>query len=186
MKHVIAAHIFVLFLALASSALAADGVKFASLDVQKILIAAEEMKFAYVDIQKILALSDVGKEAKAILNMNVSNAEIEKISKEKELKKLISELEKKDPLLEVERSAKKRNFEQKYLEYQQFINNTAEEIRAKNTELSSRIIGDAIKVVQDYGRKKGYLFIFFKNDGMLYSDDKVDVTDEILKILNAM
>ena len=41
------------------------------------------------------------------------------------------------------------------------------------------------KIIQEFGRKNGYTFIFVKNEGMLFVDDKVDVTEEVLKILNA-
>lgn len=186
MKQLITIYLLALFLALATSALAADGVQYASLDVQKILIAADEMKFASVDVQKILTHSYAGREANKQLEMNALKAEIEKNSREKELNKLLTELQKPSyALSETERSAKEKIYENKLQEYQQFIQKIAEEIRSENAELTSRIVRDIIKVVQDYGRQKGYLFIFFKNDSVLYLDDKVDVTDAILQALNA-
>jgi outer membrane protein len=187
MKQVVAIFTLALLLALASSALAANGMKYASLDVRKILMAADETKFASVDVQKILTLSYAGKEAKAKLDSDVLKAEMEKNSREKELDKLKAELEKQSMhLSDTERSAKLKIYEHRLQEYQQFITKTTEEIRAENTELTKSIIGNIIKVVQDYGRKKGYLCVFFKNDSMLYLDDKVDITDAILQALNAM
>ncbi|NVN92555.1 MAG: OmpH family outer membrane protein [Desulfuromonadales bacterium] len=185
MKQLVKIYMLALLLALATSALAADGVKYASLDVQKILMAADEVKIASVDVQKILNLSDAGKEAKRQLEMDVLKAEIEKNSREKELNKLKTELEKHgSSLSETERSAKEKVYENRLQEYQQFIQKTTEEIRSENSELTSRIVGDIIKVVRDYGRKKGFLFIFFKSDSVLYLDDKVDVTNAIMQALN--
>jgi len=187
MRQLVTIYMLALALALATSALAADGVKYASLDMQKILVAADEVKFASVDVQKVLALSDAGKEATRQLEMNVLKAEIEKNSMEKELNKLKTELEKHGASLsEAERSANKKVYENRLKEYQQFIQKTTEEIRSENAELTNRIVVNIIKIVRDYGRKKGYLFIFFKNDSVLYLDDKVDVTDAILQALNSM
>jgi outer membrane protein len=187
MKQVVAIFTLALLLALASSALAANGVKYASLDVRKILMTSDEAKFASVDVQKILTLSYAGKEAKAKLDSRVLKAEIEKNSREQELNKLNAELEKQSVhLSETERIAKQKIYEHRFQEYQQFITKTTEEIRAENAELVKSIVGNIIKVVQDYGREKGFLCIFFKNESMLYLDDKVDITDAILQALNAM
>jgi outer membrane protein len=41
------------------------------------------------------------------------------------------------------------------------------------------------KVIREFGSKNGYTFIFVKNEGMLFADDKADVTEEVLKLLNA-
>jgi outer membrane protein len=169
MKQIFTICMLALFLALASSSFAADTTKLGSVDVQKILI-----------------LSDAGKEAKGQLDTKVKKAEREKDSREEELTKLKTELEKQSVLLsESERSAKEKVYEQRLQEYQQFVEKAKEEIQAENAELTRRIAGDIIKVVQDYGQKKGYLFIFVKNNSMLYEGDKVDLTNEILQAFNA-
>ena len=187
MKQVIAIYMLALLLAIDSPALAANGVKYASMDVQKILTASDVAKFASVDVQKILTLSYAGKEAKAKLDGDVLKAEMEKNSREKELNKLNTELEQQSVhLSETERSAKLKDYEHRLQEYQQFITKSTEDIRAENAELTRNIVGNIIKVVQDYGRKNGYLGIFFKNENMLYLDDKVDITDAILQAVNAM
>jgi len=169
MKQIVTVCILALSLALASSAFAADEVKLGSVDVQKILI-----------------LSDAGKEAKGRLDTKAGKIDREKNSREEELNKLKTELEKKGvSLSEKERSAKEKDYEQRLQEYQQFLTKAKEGIQAENIELTKRIAEDIFKVVQDYGRKKGYLFIFVKNDSMIYMDGKADLTDEILRALNA-
>lgn len=187
MKRVIAVYMLALLLAPASSALASTGVKYASVNVQKILTTADELKFAFVDVQKILKHSYAGKEAQAKLNSDVLKAEMEKSSREQELTRLNAELEKESAHLpETEKIARKKVYDQKFQEYQQFITKTTEELRAENEKLTNGIVGNVIKIIQDYGRKKGFLGIFFKNESMLYLDDKVDITDAILQTLNAM
>lgn len=176
-----------LLLALASPVLATNGVKHASIDVREILMASDEAKFAFVDVQKILSLSYAGKEAKTKLDSNILKADMEKNSREKELDKLKADMEKQSMhLSETERIATQKTYEQRFQEYQQFITKTSEELQAENAELVNSIVGNIIKVVRDYGRKRGLLCIFFKNESMLYLDDKVDITDAILQTFNAM
>ncbi|EKD33743.1 MAG: hypothetical protein ACD_75C02608G0001 [uncultured bacterium] len=186
MKQVVTIYLLALLLAL-SPAHAAHGAKHASSDVHNVLMAADEAKFASVDVQKILTLSYAGKDAKAKLDGDVLKAEMEKNSREKELNQLKAELEKQSAhLLETERIAKQKVYEHRLQEYQQFTRKINEELRTKNAELVNGIVVDIIKIVQDYGRKKGLLCIVFKNESMLYLDDKVDITEEILQAFNAM
>lgn len=169
MKQVVTVCVFALSLALASST-----------------FAAGELKLGSVDVQKILDQSDAGKEAKGILDTKARKAVMEMASREEELKQLKTELEKQDVLLaEMERKSKETIYVQRFQEYQQFVEKAKQYIQEEKTELTKRIVGDIIKIIQDYGRKKGYFVIVVKNDGMLYLDDKVDLTDEILQALNA-
>jgi outer membrane protein len=187
MKQVVAIFTLALLLALASSALAANGVKYASLDIRNTLMASDEAKFASVDVQKILTLSYAGKEAKAKLESNVLKADMEKNTRERELNKLKTEMEKQSVhLSDTERIARQKIYELRFQEYQQFVTKTTEELRAENAELVNSIVGNIFKVVQEYGRKKGLLCIFFRNESMLYLDDKVDITDAILQAFNEM
>jgi outer membrane protein len=187
MKQVVAIFTLALLLALASSALAANGVKYASLDIRNTLMASDEAKFASVDVQKILTLSYAGKEAKAKLESNVLKADMEKNTRERELNKLKTEMEKQSVhLSDTERIARQKIYELRSQEYQQFVTKTTEELRAENAELVNSIVGNIFKVVQEYGRKKGLLCIFFRNESMLYLDDKVDITDAILQAFNEM
>lgn len=186
MKQVVAIYLLALLLALAPSAHAAYGVKYASSDVHNILATSDEAKFAFVDVQEVLTLSYAGKEAKSKLDGDVLKAEMEKNSRERELNKLKAELEKQSvQLSETDRSAKQKAYEIRLQEYQQFITKTTEAIRTENAELTKSIVEEIVKVVQDYGRKKGFLGIFFKNESMLYLDGKVDITGAILQAMNA-
>jgi outer membrane protein len=169
MKRIITALIITISFSLASTAFGADGVKIGS-----------------VDIQKILLNSEAGKEAKEQLAGRASKYEGEKNSRESELKKLKEGLEKQNVLLsESARSAKEKDYQQKLKEYQRFLKDAQDDLQGKNDELTNKIVESIVKIIQDYGRKNGYTMVFVKNDGMIYLDEKADLTDEILKQLNA-
>jgi outer membrane protein len=169
MKRIIITLILALSIPLASAALGADGAKLGS-----------------VDIQKVLILSDAGKEAKEQLAGKANKYEGEKTAREEELKKMKAELERQNVVLADDaRKAKEQNFMQKRKELDRFLKDAQEEMQAKNDELTNRIVDEVVKIIQEYGRKNGYTIVFVKNEGMIYVDEKADLTDEVLKAFNA-
>jgi outer membrane protein len=168
MKRIVIGFACVLSMVLATAAFGADGVKIGS-----------------VDIQKVLLNSDAGKEAKEQLAGKGNRYESEKNSREEELKQLKGELEKQSVVLADDaRKAKEQLFMQKRKELDRFLKDAQEDLQAKNDELTSRLVEQIVKVIQNYGREKGYLFILVKNDSMVFVDEKADLTDEILKSFN--
>ena len=147
---------------------------------------AADSKMGTVDMQKILLMSDAGKEAKEQLAVRAAKYEAEKNLKEEDLKKLKSELEKQSVLLsESARGAKEKDYQQKLKEYQRFLKDAQDDLQAKNDEFTNKIVEEIVKVVQDFGKKNGYTFIFVKNESMIFLDEKIDLTDELLKQFNA-
>jgi outer membrane protein len=147
---------------------------------------ANEAKFGTIDMQKILLMSDAGKDAKEQLAMKAAKYEAEKNLKEEDLKKLKGELEKQSVLLsEVARSAKEKDYQQKLKEYQRFLKDAQDDLQARNDEYTNKIVEEIVRVVQDFGKKNAYTFIFVKNESMIFMDEKVDLTDELLKQFNA-
>ena len=147
---------------------------------------ASEAKFGTVDMQKILLLSDAGKEAKEQLALKAAKYEAEKNVKEEDLKKLKGELEKQSVLLsEVARGAKEKDYQQKLKEYQRFLKDAQDDLQARNDEYTNKIVEEIVKVVQEYGKKNAYTYILVKNESMIFMDDKVDLTDELLKQFNS-
>jgi outer membrane protein len=158
-----------LMLALSVPALAADGAKIGS-----------------VDIQKVLLNSEAGKEAKEQLSQKAAKYESEKNSKEAELKKLKGDLEGQSAVLtETARGAKERDYQQRLKEYQRFLKDAQEDLQAKNDEFTGRIVDEIVKIAQEHGRKNGYTVLFVRSENMLYIDPAADVTDEVLKAFNA-
>ena len=147
---------------------------------------AADAKLGTVDMQKILLLSDAGKDAKEQLSLRAAKYEAEKNVKEDELKRLKGELEKQSVLLsENARGAKEKDYQQKLKEYQRFLKDAQDDLQAKNDEFTNKIVDEIVKLVQEYGKKSGYTLIFVKNESMIFMDDKVDLTDELLKQFNA-
>lgn len=149
-------------------------------------VFAADVKLGYVDMQRALNSSEAGKEAKEQLAARVKKYQDEINVKQEEIKKLKEDLEKQGMLLsETARAAKEKDYQQRLKEFQRFTKDAQDELQGKDEEYTRKIIEGMDKVVQEFGRKNGYTFIFVKNEGMLFVDDKVDVTEEILKSFNA-
>jgi outer membrane protein len=148
--------------------------------------SAAEVKMGYIDMQRALNTSEAGKEAKEQLAARVKKYQEEINTKQEDIKKLKEELEKQGMLLsEPVRAAKEKDYQQRLKEFQRFTKDAQDELQGKDEEYTRKIIEGMEKIIQEFGRKNGYTFIFVRNEGMLFADDKVDVTDEVLKLLNA-
>jgi len=169
MKRIVTVIAFSLSIALATAAFGADGVKIGS-----------------VDVQKVLVLSDAGKEAKEQLAGKGNKYESEKNAREEELRKLKGDLEKQSVILADDaRKGKEQLFMQKRKELDRFLKDAQEDLQAKNDELTGHLVEEIVKIIQDYGKKNGYSYIFVKNESMVFVDEKADLTDEILKAFNS-
>ncbi|MGA7827892.1 MAG: OmpH family outer membrane protein [Geobacteraceae bacterium] len=149
--------------------------------------AVENGKLGYVDIQKVLNLSNAGKEAKAELTAKVKKHQEEINRKQAELKKLKDVLEKQGSILtESAKSAKERDYQQALKDLQRMQKDAQDDLQSTDEELTRNILSDIEKVVKDYGKKNSYEFIFIRNDSMVYADEKNDLTDQILSLMNSI
>jgi outer membrane protein len=149
-------------------------------------VFAADLKLGYIDMQRAINSSESGKEAKEQLATRLKKYQDEINVKQEELKRLKDEVEKQGTFLnETTRAAKEKDYQQKLKEFQRFTKDAQEELQGKDEEFTRKILEEMEKVIQEYGRKNGYTFIFIKNESMLFVDDKVDLTEEVLKLFNA-
>jgi len=149
--------------------------------------AADNAKLGYVDIQKVLNLSAAGKDAKDQLTAKVKKYQEDINRKQEEMKKLKDVIEKQGQLLsESAKSSKEKEYQQLLKDLQRLQKDAQDDLQAKDEELTRRILTDIEKVVQEYGRKNGYTFIFIRNDSMIFADEKVDLTDKVLALVNSV
>ena len=147
---------------------------------------AADVKFGYIDMQRALNTSDAGKEAKEQLSGRLKKYQDDINQKQNDLKKLKDELEKQGALLsESARGAKEKDYQQKLKELQRSAKDAEDDLRGKDEESARKIFEAIDKIIQEFGRSKGYTFIFVRNEAMAFASDKADVTDEIIKLYNA-
>ena len=149
-------------------------------------VFAADVKLGYIDMQRALNGSESGKEAKEQLAAKVKKYQDEINTKQDDLKKMKDELEKQGMLLsESARASKEKEYQNKLKDFQRFTKDAQDELQGKDEEFTRKILEGMEKVIQEYGRKNGYTFIFVKNESMLFVDDKTDLTEEVLKLYNS-
>ncbi len=147
---------------------------------------AADVKIGYIEMQRALNGSEAGKEAKEQLAARLKKYQDEINVKQDELKKLKDDLEKQGSFLtDATKAAKEKDYQQRLKEFQRFTKDAQEELQGKDEEFTRKILEGMEKVIQEYGRKNGYAFIFVRNESMLFADEKADLTNEVLKLFNA-
>ena len=148
---------------------------------------AADIKLGYLDMQRTLNTSEAGKAAKEQLQEKLKKYQEQVNLKQDELQKLKNDLEKQGmALTEASRAAKEKDYQQKLKDFQRFTKDAEEDLQARDGEFTKKILETLEKIVQEYGKKHNYSMIFdARSAGMLYADTSVDLTEEILKALNA-
>jgi outer membrane protein len=147
---------------------------------------AAESKIGYIDMQRAINTSESGKEAKEQLAGRLKKYQDEINLRQEDLKRMKEELEKQGMLLsDSARASKEKDYQQKLKEFQRFTKDAQDELQGKDEEFTRKILEGMEKVIQEFGKKNGFTFIFVKNESMLFADDKADLTEEVLKLFNA-
>lgn len=145
--------------------------------------ALAEVKIGFVDLQKALNMSKAGVAAKQEIGNQMKKYEAEFRAKQDALRKQKEELEKQAVLLSDDAKAQKeRDFQQNLKELQRFQKDVKDEMQGKDTEFTNRILNEMLEVLQGIGKEGGYTMIVEKKEGaVIYADDSIDLTDELIK-----
>ena len=161
----------------------------AAVDPPKVAEKSEAgIKLGVVDLPKVVQESEAGKKGTAALKELFEKYKTSLGAKEKALEKLKATLEKNaQTLTPAKRSAKEKELQKKFQEYQEFGQKAQQDVAKKEEELIKPIMESLEKLVKDYGRANGYAAIAHKG-GLVYNDSKYevkDLSDEILKQFDA-
>lgn len=143
-----------------------------------------EYTFAFVDLQKALNLCKAGQDAKEKFAKEVEKAEEKLSSKQEELKRLKEVLEKQSAMLNEETfKQKEKDYQAKLRDFKRLYEESQDELKAQDNEAVKEILAELVKITQDYGKEKGFTFIFEKSESaLLFADEKQEVTNDIIKI----
>ena len=145
------------------------------------IVEAEELKIGYVNLAKVF---DSYQKTKAL------DEELEKKGKQKdaELQGRLNELKKMREGLELlndqARESKARDIEQKADELQRFRANTARDLHRERDKMAKNILQEIQQIVEEYAKANHFTLILDERS-LLYGQATYDMTDAILKLLNA-
>jgi len=148
--------------------------------------AKAEPKFAIMNVQKIIVECDSGKAAKVRFDERMKELQVSFKEEEKELKALQDEIKKKSSAWSEEKKAEKvREFQKNGRELKAKTEDARFEMKQLQDKELEPILKALEKVVNDFGKKNGYTAIFDAKNGVIYFDNSIDVTEQVVKLVNA-
>ena len=154
---------------------------------QPVRASADSVKIGIVDMQRAIQGVESGKKARAQLekDFNARKAELQK--EEASIKKMGEEFRKQSLVLNDEARAKKQaELQERVMKFQELTARSQQEISQKEQELTMPIIQKLRSIIADLAKKKDYSVILEKNENtVLFSLDKDDLTDEVIKAFNS-
>ncbi len=151
--------------------------------------AAEDssLKVGYVDLQKALTSVEEGKEARKRLKQDYQSKQQKLNQKQKEVKKLKKELQQQSAMLSEEAKRKKqKKLQKKMQELQQTYMTLQRDLSKKEASETKEIFKEMRGIVEAIADEKGYdLVLEKKRSSVLYANDAMDLTDELIERFEA-
>lgn len=148
---------------------------------------AQEAKIGYIDVKKALMECKAGKAAKVELDKLMKAKQPALEAERQKLEAMQADYDKNvSDMSDKEKQAKQKEFQEKYQVYQKLLSEAQKEVNAKDSELSKNILADINKATEEIAKAGKYAVIFNKTEGlMVYTKSGLDVTDKVIKKLNA-
>lgn len=137
-------------------------------------------KFAFVNLSRVFSEYNKTKDYDKVLSEKEKKYTAERDKKINEIKQ--SE-DKMNLLSDKKKEEKKQELDKKIKEFQEYDRGQQADLRKEQDEKMKEILKDIEEAVKSYSQKQDYTLVF--NDRVLvYQDTKLDITDEVIKIVN--
>lgn len=146
---------------------------------------AADVKLGIMNVQKIIVECKAGKAAKERFDVKMKDLQSSFKEEEADLKTLQEEIKKKSSAWSEEKKAEKvREFQKSGRELQAKTEDARFEMKQMQDKELEPILKALEKVVEKYGKDKGYTMILDSKNGVIYFNKTIDVTDSIVKLLD--
>jgi outer membrane protein len=144
------------------------------------------LKIGVINVERLVQESALGKEAfNRVKKLNDSKKEEgEKLSKE------LREMEQKladqgSAMADDKRDALQKSYQEKAIAFKRFQDDANRDLEAAQKKELSELERRVFPVINQVGKEKGYTLILNKfQSGLVFVEDSVDITDEVLKVFN--
>jgi outer membrane protein len=150
------------------------------------LPAAAQTTVALIDVQRVVSESDPGKEAFQKLKAALDAKDAESQAMQKEFETLREQFDKQRFTLSDEKLEEMRKeLENKQIALKRFSDDAQRELEAMRRKEMEKLEEKIMPIVNQIGDEKGLTLIFDKyRAGLLYADESVDITDEVIQRFN--
>ena len=144
------------------------------------------IKVGVIDTERVLLASETGKKALGDLKKLQETKENEVKAKQQEIKDLQAKVESgrmslaQDKITEME-----KQLEDKVIALRRLQDDANRELTKKRDEVLAQIDQKVMPVINQVGKELGYTMIFRKfESGLIYADDALDITNQIIQRLD--
>mgnify|MGYP003879300041 CR=1 FL=1 len=142
------------------------------------------VKIGVVDVNMVFEKYTLTQELREAFRKEVAEKEKELRRKQEELSKMEADFYAQSPVLSKEARAERiREQIRKRDELNRYIAETRDALRRKESELISKIIPDIHEVVKQIAEQRG-LEIVLEKASLLYSSSSLDITNDVITMLN--
>lgn len=147
--------------------------------------AADVAKIGVANLQRVLETSNQGKSAEEEIKKQKDQMELELKQKGGEIEELRKQLERESMVMSKEkREEKEREIRIKLNDFKSLQQRYRTQLQALEKKLVNALLKEVSALVEEIGKKEGYLLII-NNTGVLYSPNSINITDQLIKQLNA-
>jgi len=151
------------------------------------LPAAAQATVAVIDVQRVVTDSDPGKESLQRL-MTLQNEKIEEgRNLQTELTALREQFNKQRLTLSEQKLEEMTGqIEDKTISLQRFEDDAKRSLEEARRTALGRLEQQIMPIINEIGKERGLTLIFnkFQDSGIIYADDAVDITDEVIRRFN--
>jgi len=149
-------------------------------------LAAQAVKVAVIDVERILLESNRGKTALQEIEALRKQKQQEGQAMQKELTDLQTRFtEGRLSLSEDKLAELRKQIEDKTIALKRFQDDATRELTKKRDEVLDQIEQSVFPVINQIGKEGGYTLIFNKyNSGLVYAADAVDITAQVIERYN--
>lgn len=151
------------------------------------LFAADAASLGYVDMQQVIERSKLGKQAHATLKEQFAEPQAA-LAKEEQSIRQLQETTSRDAALmsEAELDKRKNEVQERVMKLQRSAAAAQQELTREQAKLGGGIIKPAQTIIAKLAKEKKLSAVFERNQsGLLYIEDGLNLTDEVIKRMDA-
>jgi len=144
------------------------------------------IKIGVINVERLVQESALGKEAfNRVKKLNDSKKD-EGDKLQKELRDMEQKLaDQGSSMADDKRESLQKSYQEKAIAFKRFQDDANRDLEAAQKKELSELERRVFPVINQVGKEKGFTLIFNKfQSGLVFADDAVDITDDVLKVFN--
>ena len=153
------------------------------LGVAALCAQAEEIRIGFINTDRIFKESNTAKQAQSKLEQEFSKREKDLVDTEKTFKAAVEKFEREAPTLsESQRISRQKQLGEQDRDFQRKRREFQEELNARKNEELQQVLERANRVIKQVAETEKYDLVLQE---AVYINPKHDITDKVLKVINA-